>query len=81
MDVILPAGVPVELYFASGIPAGIQLKVHNIASNDVRLASIESGLAADHVVIGPYGCAVNDSSEMQGWALSLSGGAINVRRA
>lgn len=37
MNVALPAGMPVDLYAATGITAGTQLRVHNVGSDEFAL--------------------------------------------
>ena len=80
-NVTLPRGVAVDLYAATGITPGVQLRVGNLSTSDVRLSTSEAGLVNDHRVMGPYQAAENDLGDLQAWALSVTGGGINVREA
>ncbi len=79
MNVTLPARTPVDLYAATGFTIGAQLTSINLTSGDVRLSVLESELTSDHVVIGPYMSATNDDGDAGAWAMSVSGGSINVK--
>ena len=84
MEIVkLPAGTWVDLYAATGINVGVQLDVVNITPDDVKLAST----AAEPTPTDPHlplifnsGKAISDQSNLGAWALSVSGGAINVRK-
>ena len=79
MNVTLPPRTPVDLYAATGITVGAQLRVSNIATTDVRLSTTEDGLVDDHVPITVYEQAVNNAGDVGAWASAAQlGGAVNV---
>lgn len=80
-NVTLTANVPVDLYAATGITVGTQLRVSNISTSDVRLSTSELGLDNDHIVMNMYEQAVNKSGDSGAWAVSKSDGAINIVEA
>lgn len=79
MNVTLPASTPVDLYAATGITVGAQLKVSNITTGDVRLSTSEVGITDDHIPLGPYEQAVNDVGDSGAWAMSNVIGGVNVK--
>lgn len=78
MNVILQARIAVDLYAATGVTVGTQLKVTNLTTGDVRLSTSEAGLADNHVPLNAYKQALNDSGDSGAWALSTGGGGVNV---
>ncbi len=79
MNVTLPSRTTVNLYTATGITVGTQLKVSVIGAGDVRLATSEAGLVTDHIVLKCYECGQNDTGDTGAWALSVSGSGVNVK--
>lgn len=77
-NITLPARTAVDLYVASGIVVGTQLKVINITTGDVRLSDTEDGLVDNHMVVKPYGQATNGVGESGAWATCTGGGAVTV---
>lgn len=41
MNIALPAGMPVDLYAASGISAGMRLVVHNVGTDEAHRPSCD----------------------------------------
>ncbi len=80
-NVKLPANTAVNLYAATGINVGTQLIAINQTSGDVRLSTSEAGLNTDHVPLNVYGSLRNETGDAGAWAISTSGGSINVREA
>ncbi len=78
MNVDLPRNTPVDLYAATGITVGVQLRVSNLTTGDVRLSTSEAGLVDNHVPITGYEQAVNSVGDAGAWALSTGGGGVNV---
>ncbi len=78
-NVKLAKGVAVDLYLATGITVGNQIKVSNQTTGDVRLSTSEAGLLNDHIPIGPYTQALNDAGDPGAWAMSTGGGGVNVQ--
>ena len=79
MNVTLPARTAVDLYAVTGIAVGTQLKVSNLTTQDVRLSTTEAGLVNDHVVMGMYSAATNETGDAEAWAICVGGGGVNVR--
>lgn len=79
MNVKLPARTPVDLYSATGITVGSQLKINVIGAGDVRLSGSETGLVTDHIVLKTYDSATNDTGDTGAWSSSVSGSAVNVK--
>lgn len=79
MNVTLPPRTPVDLYAATGITVGAQLKINVIGPGDVRLSESEAGLVTDHIVLKTYECATNETGDTGAWSSSVSGSAINVK--
>ena len=81
-NVILPAGIWVDLYAATGLTVGDQIDILNITPNDVRLVSsaTEPSGTDDHVPV-PYrsGIGRNTLGDPGAWALCVGGGAVDVR--
>ena len=79
MNVTLLPRTPVDLYTATGITVGTQLKVSVIGAGDVRLSDSEAGLTSNHVTIKTYTGATNEAGDTGAWALSMSGSGVNVK--
>lgn len=77
-NVTLQPNTPVELYAASGIAPGTQIRVSNISGADVRLAPSEAGCQNDYVVLNTRIQATNKASETEAWAFSTSAAGVNV---
>ena len=75
----LPRRVAVDLYAATGITVGNQIRVTNLTTGDVRLSTSEAGLVNDHVPLKPYAQALNEVGDTGAWALSTGGGGVNVK--
>ncbi len=79
MNVTLPARTAVDLYAATGITVGTQLKVTNLTTGDVRLSVSESGLVDNHIPLNAYEQALNDAGDAGAWATCGIGGGVNVQ--
>ena len=79
MNVTLPPRTPVNLYSATGITVGTQLKVSVIGAGDVRLSDSEAGLVTNHIIIDTYTDATNQPGDTGAWAFSVSGSGVNVK--
>lgn len=79
MNVILEARTPVDLYLATGITVGTQLRVTNLTTGDVRLSESEVGLNNDHIPLNAYEQAVNETTDVGAWASSTRTGGVNVK--
>lgn len=82
-NVVLPAGVWVDLYAATGLTVGAKISVQNICGFEVRLCSKgATPTSSDGVNILPFvSTAVNQASDAGAWAMCVSGGAVNVALA
>lgn len=78
MNVDLPKNTPVDLYAATGITVGLQLRVSNLTTGDVRLSISEAGLLTDHIPITMYEQAINNIGDAGAWASSTEVGGVNV---
>lgn len=81
MNVTLPANVWVNLYTATGISVGTKIKVFNLGSTTVRLASTANTPtpADDHFTLRATNLSVeNDTTDLGAWALSTGSGGVNV---
>lgn len=78
-NVTLPAKTPVDLYAATGITVGNKLRVTNLTTGDVRLSTSQVGLNTDHVPLNAYEQALNDTGDVGAWAVSSTGGGVNVK--
>lgn len=78
MNVDLPARTTVDLYAATGITVGLQIKVTNLTTRDVRLSESSPGIVNNHIPIGPYTQAQNDVGDPGAFALCVGGGGVNV---
>lgn len=83
-NVILPAETYVDLYAATGIAVGVQIKVVNLSPNTVQLFSTAATpVPSDDVFPLPFrGIATeNDAGDPGAWARSISSGAVDVKTA
>lgn len=80
-NVNLPANTWVDLYTATGLSVGTQIRVLNITSRPVRLASTASTptTSDDHVPLPFNTTKINNTTDLGAWALSISGGAVDVQ--
>lgn len=83
MNLVLQKGVATNLYAATGIAVGTQIRVQNQSEQIVTLADSSAGLARDAtgdcVTITPFKSATNKASAAGAWAKSETGGClINV---
>lgn len=83
MNLVLVKGVATDLYAATGIAVGTQIRVQNQSEQLVTLADSSAGLARDAtgdcVTIPPFKSATNESSATGAWAKSETGDClINV---
>lgn len=79
MNVNLPPNTPVDLYVATGVSVGTQIKVTVTGGGDVRLAMSQAGLTNDYITLKTYMSADNSATDTGAWALSTSGAGVNVR--
>lgn len=78
-DVTIPANTAVNLYTASGIDAGAQLRVTHLGGNDIRLSVTEAELFTNHINVGQRQSALNTAGDLTAFAWSNVAGALNVR--
>lgn len=82
-NVVLPAGVWVNLYAATGLTVGTKITVQNVCGFEVRLCSKGSiPAASDGSNILPFAStAINQASDAGAWAMCVGGGVVNVAAA
>lgn len=82
-NITLPKGVWVDLYDESGITVGVQIVVQSLSSGSVRLSSMAAEPSgADGFQLLNEGIeATNGDGDLGAWAMSMVGGAVNVRIA
>lgn len=82
-NVVLPAGVWVDLYAATGLTVGAKISVQNITPSDVRLcAKATTPSGSDGVNIIPFSrTAVNQTGDLGAWAMCVSNSAVSVALA
>ena len=81
-NVKLPPRTWVDLYAATGITVGVQIKTINVNPNDVRLAytALEPVVSDDHVpLLFGRGVYQNEIGDLGAWAMCVAGGAIDVK--
>lgn len=83
MNIVLQKGVALDLYAATGITVGTQIRVQNQSEQIVTLADSSAGLARDAtgdcVTITPFKSATNKASAAGAWAKADAGAClINV---
>lgn len=86
MNLLLDKGVATNLYAATGIAVGTQIRVQNQSEQLVTLADSSAGLARDAtgdcVTITPFKSATNKASAAGAWAKAETGNClINVVEA
>ena len=83
MNLVLQKGVATNLYAATGITVGTQIRVQNQSEQLVTLSDSSAGLARDAtgdcVTVRPFQMATNKASATGAWAKAETGGClINV---
>lgn len=77
MNIVLQKGVALDLYAATGIAVGAQIRVQNQSEQIVTLADSSAGLARDAtgdcVTITPFKSATNKASAAGAWAKAETG--------
>ena len=86
MNIVLQKGVATDLYAATGIAVGTQIRVQNQSEQLVTLADSSAGLSRDAtgdcVTVRPFQTAANKSSATGAWAKAETGNClINVSEA
>lgn len=86
MNIVLVKGVATNLYAATGIAVGAQIRVQNQSEQLLTLADSSAGLArnatGDCVTIQPFKSATNKASAAGAWAKAETGDClINVVEA
>lgn len=84
MNLVLQKGVATNLYAATGIAAGTQIRVQNQSEQLLTLADSSAGLARDAtgdcLTVRPFESATNAASATGAWAKAETGNClINVR--
>ncbi|ACG60353.1 hypothetical protein phiPLPE_31 [Iodobacter phage PhiPLPE] len=79
-NVVLPAGTWVDLYASSAIAVGTKIRVQNLTPSYVRLCTKATApTSLDGFNALTYGDVnVNQAADSGAWAMSTSGGAVNV---
>lgn len=77
-NITLPAGVPVDLYAASGIAVGTRIKCQNLSSLVVRLYSGASSpdKVDGYTALPSFVTAQNADGDAGAWATSVGGDAV-----
>lgn len=83
--VVLPQGVWIDLYAATGVAVGTQIDIQNIGESDVylRTSATDPGTARGDWQLLRRGIqARNEANDPGEWAISLaSNGYVNIRVA
>lgn len=84
MNLVLVKGVATNLYAATGIAVGTQIRVQNQSEQLVTLADFSAGLARDAtgdcLTVRPFESATNAASATGAWAKAETGNClVNVR--
>ena len=84
MNLVLVKGVATNLYTATGIAVGTQIRVQNQSEQLVTLADSSAGLARDEtgdcLTVRPFESATNAASATGAWAKAETGNClVNVR--
>lgn len=84
MNLVLVKGVATDLYAATGIAVGTQIRVQNQSEQLLTLADSSAGLARDAtgdcLTVRPFESATNAASATGAWANAETGNClINVR--
>ena len=77
MNIVLVKGVATNLYAATGITVGTQIRVQNQSEQLVTLSDSSAGLARDAtgdcVTVRPFKSATNKASAAGAWAKAETG--------
>lgn len=84
MNLVLVKGVATDLYAATGIAVGTQIRVQNQSEQLLTLADSSAGLARDAtgdcLTVRPFESATNAASATGAWAKAETGNClVNVR--
>ena len=84
MNLVLVKGVATNLYAATGIAVGTQIRVQNQSEQLLTLADSSAGLARDAtgdcLTVRPFESATNAASATGAWAKAETGNClVNVR--
>lgn len=84
MNLVLVKGVATDLYAATGIASGTQIRVQNQSEQLLTLADSSAGLARDStgdcLTVRPFESATNAASATGAWAKAETGNClVNVR--
>lgn len=84
MNLVLQKGVATNLYAATGIAVGTQIRVQNQSEQLLTLADSSAGLARDAtgdcLTVRPFESATNAASATGAWAKAETGNClVNVR--
>lgn len=84
MNIVLVKGVATNLYAATGIAVGTQIRVQNQSEQLVTLADSSAGLARDAtgdcLTVRPFESATNVAPAAGAWAKAETGDClVNVR--
>ena len=84
MNLVLVNGVATNLYAATGIAVGTQIRVQNQSEQLLTLADSSAGLARDAtgdcLTVRPFESATNAASATGAWAKAETGNClVNVR--
>lgn len=84
MNLVLVKGVATNLYTATGIAVGTQIRVQNQSEQLLTLADSSAGLARDAtgdcLTVRPFESATNAASATGAWAKAETGNClVNVR--
>lgn len=80
MNIVLAKGTPTDLYAATGISVGTQIRVQNQSEQLVTLADSSAGLARDAtgdcVTVRAFQSATNKASSAGSWAKAETGNCL-----
>lgn len=84
MNLVLVKGVATDLYAATGVSVGAQIRVQNQSEQLLTLADSSAGLARDAtgdcLTVRPFESATNAASATGAWAKAGTGNClVNVR--
>ena len=84
MNLVLVKGIATDLYSATGITVGTQIRVQNQSEQLLTLADSSAGLARDAtgdcLTVRPFESATNVASAVGAWAKAETGSClVNVR--
>lgn len=79
-NIPLPAGTWVDLYASSAIAVGTKIRVQNLTPSYVRLCTKATAPTStdgfNALMFGEFN--VNQAADSGAWAMSTSGGSVNV---